>query len=89
MSTIQQGARDFSSYYAEFQRYATEVQWDEAARLAALKRGLSYRLKNDLVTVLTDLATIAEFVALYVTVWICTVALFRVNQARQLPGAQQ
>ena len=51
-------------YYAEFQRYATDVQWDEVAKLAALRGGLSYKLKNDLVTAATDPATVADLVTL-------------------------
>ena len=34
-----QGNREFSSYYAEFQRYAAEVTLDEPSELAALNRG--------------------------------------------------
>ena len=64
LRTIQQGARDFSSYYAEFQRYAAEVRWDEPSKLSALNGGLAYRLQNDLVTAPTDPTTIAEFVTL-------------------------
>lgn len=64
LSTIQQGNRDFSTYYAEFQRYAAEVAWDEVSRLAALKRGLAYRLKNDLITVRPQPTALAEFTAL-------------------------
>ena len=51
-------------YYAEFQRYAADVRWDEVAKLAALQRGLSYKLKNDLVTAATDPATVADLVTL-------------------------
>lgn len=64
LATIQQGTRDFSSYYAEFQRYAAEVNWDEPSRMAALKRGLAYRLKNDLVTVLNVPTNFAAFATL-------------------------
>ena len=64
LSTIQQGPREFALYFAEFQRYAADVQWGEVAKLAALKKGLSYRLKNDLVTAPTDPTTVAELVTL-------------------------
>ena len=64
LSTVQQGAREFALYYAEFQRYAADVQWDEVAKLAALRRGLSYKLKNNLVTATTDPATVADLVTL-------------------------
>ena len=61
---LQQGAKEFVLYYAEFQRYAADVQWDEVAKLVALWRGLSYKLKNDLVTAATDPATVADLVTL-------------------------
>ena len=64
MSTLQQGAREFALYYTEFQHYATDVQWDEVAKLAALRRGLSYKLKNDLITAATDPAIVADLVTL-------------------------
>src|SRR5258705_1170000 len=61
---LQQGSREFTAYYAEFQRYASEVKWDETAKLSTLRRGLAYRLQNDLVTVDKDPDTIVSFVAL-------------------------
>ena len=64
LSTLQQGAREFALYYAEFQRYAADVQWNEVAKLSALQRGLSYKLKNDLVMAATDPATVADLVML-------------------------
>ena len=64
LSTLQQGTREFALYYAEFQCYIVDVQWDEVAKLAALRKGLSYRLKNDLDTAATDPATVADLVAL-------------------------
>ena len=64
LSTLQQGAREFALYYAEFQRYAADVQWDEVAKIAALRKGLSYRLKNNLITAATNPATVADLVAL-------------------------
>ena len=64
LSTLQQGTREFALYYAEFHHYAADVQWDEVAKLAALRRGLSYKLKNDLVTAATDPATVADLVTL-------------------------
>jgi hypothetical protein len=64
LATIQQGTREFSSYYAEFQRHAAEVTWDDVAKLAAFRRGLSYRLKSDLISVPEKPTTIAAFVAL-------------------------
>ena len=44
LCSLQQGSQEFTSYYAEFQRYASEVKWDEMAKLSALRRGLTYRL---------------------------------------------
>ena len=64
LSTLQQGAREFALYYAEFQRYAADVKWDEVAKLSTLQRGLSYKLQNDLVTAATDPATVADLVTL-------------------------
>jgi len=43
------GSREFSSYYAEFQRHAAEVTWDEPSKLAALKRGTAARFKKHLI----------------------------------------
>jgi hypothetical protein len=37
-TSMQQGNREFSTYLAEFQRHAAEVNWDEPSRLAVLKR---------------------------------------------------
>ena len=64
LCSLQQGNREFTSYYAEFHCYASEVKWDETAKLSALRRGLTYRLQNDLVTIDKELETIVAFVAL-------------------------
>ena len=64
LSTLQQGAREFVLYYAKFQHYAADVQSDEIAKLAALRKGLSYKLKNDLVTAATDPVIVADLVTL-------------------------
>jgi len=64
LSTIAQGTRDFSSYYAEFQRHAADVEWDEPSKLAALKRGLAYRLKNDIIPVRPKPTTLAAYIEL-------------------------
>jgi hypothetical protein len=63
LNTIAQGTREFAAYYAEFVRYAAEVQWNEAAKLAALKRGLSYKLKQDMITLPEEPTTIDTLVA--------------------------
>ena len=64
LSTLLQGAREFTLYYAEFQRYTIHVQWDKVAKLVALRKGLSYKLKNDLIIAATDPATVADLVTL-------------------------
>ena len=64
LCNLQQGNYEFTSYYAEFQRYACEVKWDERAKLSALRRGFTYRLQNDLVMIDKEPKTIAAFVAL-------------------------
>ena len=51
LCNLQQGNHEFTSYYAKFQRYTSEVKWDETAKHSALRRGLTYCLQNDLVTV--------------------------------------
>ena len=53
-----QGSREFSSYYAEFRRYAAEVTWDEPSKLAALKCGTAARLKKHRSGRLSTLTTI-------------------------------
>ena len=51
-------------HYAECQRYAADVQLDEVAKLVALQKGLSYKLKNDLVTAATDPTIVANLITL-------------------------
>lgn len=58
---ISQGSRDFRSYYAEFQRYASKVAWCESAKLATLRIGLSYQLKENLIHIWPLPTTIAEY----------------------------
>jgi hypothetical protein len=50
LSKLRQGNRDFVSYYAEFQRLIADLQWKDAAKRAALHRGLSEELKDILST---------------------------------------
>lgn len=64
LNTIDQGTRDFSSYFAEFQRHAAEVSWNDEAKLSALRRGLSYQLKQDLIAVPEEPQTITDLVTL-------------------------
>ena len=51
LRTTKQGTRDFATYFAEFQRYALQVDWNQAAIRSALKDGLSTELENALITV--------------------------------------
>jgi len=44
--------------------YASEVNWDEPSQLAALKRGLVFRLKQDMIPVRPKPATPTECVEL-------------------------
>ncbi len=62
MSTIRQGNREFSAYYAEFQRYAAELNWNEEAKLAALRRGLSIELQQDMILLIEEPNTVAALV---------------------------
>jgi len=62
LNTIMQGSRDFCSYHAEFQRYASEVTWEEASKWASLQRGLSCELRKALILVRPQPATMAEFI---------------------------
>lgn len=64
LNTIHQSSRDFSSYFAEFQRYASEVTWNDSAKLGSLRRRLSYRLKQDLIMVTEEHRTVAALVSI-------------------------
>lgn len=48
LQTLKQGNRQFSEFYAEFQRYALMSNWDNAALHATLRRAISYELKMSL-----------------------------------------
>ena len=63
--SLQQGNREFTSYYAEFQWYTSQVKWDETATLSALRKGLACRLQNDLVMVDKEAESIVAFMARY------------------------
>lgn len=54
LQTIRQGNRQFSEFYAEFQRYALQSNWDNAALHATLRRALSYELRSALAHVLDE-----------------------------------
>src|SRR5258705_8901891 len=49
LRTLRQANRDFSTYYAEFVRYAADTTWNEAAKRSQLEEGLCHELKNDLI----------------------------------------
>jgi hypothetical protein len=50
LSKLRQGNRDLVSCYAEFQHLIADLQWNNAAKRAALHRGLSEELKDILST---------------------------------------
>src|SRR6202022_1065679 len=45
---LKQRDREFSQYFAEFQRYVANVRWNTEAQLDALRNGLSNELKDSL-----------------------------------------
>ena len=45
---LKQKDREFAQYYAEFQRWVPDVDWNEAAQLEVLRQGLSEELKDSL-----------------------------------------
>jgi len=51
LQAIRQGTREFSSYFAEFQQYALQLNWNSDAIRAALKNGLAPVLDAALITV--------------------------------------
>ena len=51
LENLKQRNQDFASYYAEFQRYIGDVDWNEGAKRSQLTRGLNNELKDQLVTV--------------------------------------
>jgi len=46
LETLKQENREFSVYFADFQRLMAELRWDESARRSALYRGLSGEMKD-------------------------------------------
>lgn len=64
LRSLRQGTRDFATYYAEYQRYAQEVTWNEEAKLDALRTGLCFRLKKDLSLRDDDPTTVAQLVTI-------------------------
>jgi hypothetical protein len=45
---LKQRDREFSQYYAKFQRYVADVKWNAEAQMDALRNGLSKELKDSL-----------------------------------------
>jgi hypothetical protein len=50
LAKLRQGNRDFVTYYAEFQRLIVDLNWNDAAKRAALNCGLCEELKDILST---------------------------------------
>ena len=50
LQSLRQKNRNFSDYLADFQRYAAEESWNDAAKRTSLYEGLSAELKDALVT---------------------------------------
>jgi hypothetical protein len=50
LAKLRQGNRDFVTYYAEFQCLIADLDWNDAAKCAALHRGLCEELKDILST---------------------------------------
>jgi hypothetical protein len=50
LAKLRQGNRDFVTYYMEFQHLIVDLDWNDAAKRAALHRGLSEELKDILST---------------------------------------
>jgi len=50
LQSLRQNNHNISDYLADFQRYAAEVSWNDAAKRTSLSEGLSAELKDPLVT---------------------------------------
>jgi hypothetical protein len=50
LAKLRQGNQDIITYYMEFQRLIADLDWNDAAKRAALHRGLSKELKDILST---------------------------------------
>ena len=46
LGMLKQGTREFSAYFADFQRIMAELQWDSSAKKAALRRGMAGNLTD-------------------------------------------
>ena len=45
---MKQGKKEFATYFAEFQMLVSKHNWDEHAKLDALKEGVSMELRRQL-----------------------------------------
>jgi len=45
LSTLKQGKKEFNTYFAEFQMLVSKLNWNEDAKLDALREGLSHDLR--------------------------------------------
>jgi hypothetical protein len=64
LDKLTQGNKEFSQYYAEFQRLIAILDYDSNAKKAALKRGLSRELQTSLVYQAEEPQDFAKFVDL-------------------------
>jgi len=83
LNTIVQESRDFTSYVAEFQRYASKVNWDEPFKLSSLKREVSYDIKKSFTILPDEPATIAEYIT------VCNRIDTRIRQLKNESKPQQ
>ena len=44
-----QGSKDFSTFFAEFSRYAADLEWNDIAKRGIMRSALCYELKVDLI----------------------------------------
>ena len=49
LTTLRQGNEEFSVFFAEFQSYIAELNWDERAKLDTLRKALSIELHMELI----------------------------------------
>jgi hypothetical protein len=48
LHSLKQGKKEFTAYFAEFQMLVSKLNWDEHAKLDALKEGVSMELRRQL-----------------------------------------
>ena len=46
LAMLKQGIREFSAYFADFQRIMAELKWDPSAKKAALRQGMAGNLTD-------------------------------------------